>query len=157
MFWEGPVLVCVVMNESLENAEEYWMGICYHWFFSGRGLKMEESCLLEKLAIAPALVCEILSYLTLREIYILENCSQRFKILLASVRFWERKICKEYKWYTQHLEDSRLPSPRRAYWELRYLGHICQLEVDCSSRCRNCFKKTECVLLRICDSCRPMD
>ena len=118
---------------------------------------MEESCLLEKLAIAPALVCEILSYLTLREIYILENCSQRFKILLASVRFWERKICKEYKWYTQHLEDSRLPSPRRAYWELRYLGHICQLEIDCSSKCRNCFKKTECVLLRICDSCRPMD
>ena len=118
---------------------------------------MEESCLLEKLVIAPALVCEILSYLTLREIYTLENCSQRFKILLASVRFWEKKICNEYKWYTQHLEDSRLPSPRRAYWELRYLGHICQLEIDSSSRCNNCFKKTECVLLRICDSCRPMD
>ena len=117
---------------------------------------MEESCLLEKLAIAPALVCEILSYLTLREINILESSSQRLEILLDSVRFWERKLGKEYKWYAQHLEDTSLPSPREAYWNLRYFGHLCQ-KGDCSSKCHKCFKKTNCVLLRICDSCNPID
>ena len=125
--------------------------------FTGWGLRMDDSCLLEKLAIAPALVCEILSYLTLREINILESSSQRFEILLDSVRFWERKLCKEYKWYTQHLENRSLPSPRETYWNLRYLGHLCQLQEDCSSKCHNCFKKTNCVLLRICDNCNLID
>ena len=103
---------------------------------------MEESCLLEKLKIVPDVVCQILNYLTIRDINILESSSTRFIILLDDVRFWQRKICKEFKAYKTHLRQCSYP-PRDVYWELKYLGHLCHIELNCSAKCRNCFKDWE--------------
>ena len=117
---------------------------------------MEESCLLEKLKIVPDVVCQILNYLTIRDINILESSSTRFIILLDDVRFWQRKICKEFKAYKTHLRQCSYP-PRDVYWELKYLGHLCHIELNCSAKCRNCFKKTNCVLLTICHRCKDWE
>ena len=117
---------------------------------------MEESCLLEKLKIVPDVVCQILNYLTIRDINILESSSTRFIILLDDVRFWQRKICKEFKAYKTHLRQCSYP-PRDVYWELKYLGHLCHIELNCSAKCRNCFKKTNCVLLTICHRCKDCE
>ena len=94
--------------------------------------------------------CKIFSYLDLKSIYSLELTAIYFKQVLERIRFWERKIRKEFPnfEYDQLEEDinKKYYITRKSYWNLYYQNHLCNV-------CKLCFIESICSNIPNCEKC----
>ena len=94
--------------------------------------------------------CEIFSYLDLKSIYHLELTSIFFKEVLEKLRFWKRKILKEFpKFEHDGLEgkaEKNYQVTRKLYWILFHQSHVCNV-------CKMCFIESICSNIPDCDDC----
>ena len=94
--------------------------------------------------------CEIFSYLDLKSIYHLELTSIFFKEVLEKLRFWKRKIIKEFSQFElDGLEikaEKNYQVTRKLYWSLFHQSHVCNV-------CKMCFIESICSNIPDCDKC----
>ena len=152
-FWYHTKCVSGQLDPSLTWCMERLKSMFNIYKFRQWQWSMDGINLIEALVFEPDVVFGIISYLTLTEINILESSSYRFEVVLDSIRFWERRITKEFGQQRKEIEESIVPA-RTIYWELRYLGYWCSTNIQCYNLCNNCLEITICFNITKCDSCR---
>ena len=94
---------------------------------------------------------EILSYLDLKSIFILEQTDVIFEEILERTRYWERQIQKKFSHFqfdiSERGAENYYYTIRNVYWNLYSLNHVC------NNICKLCLIDDICMDIPNCKKC----